>query len=132
MPIGGAVSATAAEAAAYDAMLHGDHEVALAAVGTASAESWYLRFLAGDARWALHDVRGADLEYARALELGPPAEDAALLRQRRASATTELAAIERARAAGVRNGALALGAGFLIALLFGLTLRRLGTGASPA
>ncbi|MCC6782923.1 MAG: fused MFS/spermidine synthase [Planctomycetes bacterium] len=132
IPIAGSSSATVAEAAAYDAMLHGDHEAALASVGTASAESWYLRFLAGDARWALHDVQGADLEYARALELEPPADEAALLTARRASATTELAAIERARAAGVRNGGLALGTGLLIALLFGLTLRRLGPVAAPA
>lgn len=127
--IAGATPEEEAAAAAFDAVQYGDFEAALAAVAGSRRETSYLRFVAGDARWALHDVRGADAEYAKALELSPSEGDVALLRGRRSDLGVEIDALDRASATATRNGWLsALAAAIAAVLVLGMA-RRIDRGA---
>ena len=122
--ISGATPEEEAAAAAFDAVQYGDFEAALGAVAGSRRETSYLRFLAGDARWALHDVRGADAEYATAIELSPSDDEMALLQGRRREVRAEIDALDRASATATRNGWLsALATAIAAAIVLGIVGR---------
>jgi len=126
LELAGPAEPAAAEKAAREALVASDYEKALAALRSASRESAYLRFLAGDVRWHLHDPVGAELEYARAKALDPRVVDEKLLADRQAR-VHELAAKQLAAdAVGRRNGWLALAASVGLLLLVAAAARRMG------
>lgn len=81
-------------------------EEVLAAVRSARAPTPYLRLLAGDARWVLHDVAGAQAEFAAALAADPEPELQRALATRSQNAGAFLASLERAESTATRNGLL--------------------------
>ncbi len=102
-------------------LVAGRAEACLAELGTASAMTPYLRLLAGDARWALHDAGGARAELRAAEAAGVDEGLGPHLARRLATVEEFLASTAAARAAGTRNGWLAVaGAAALLALGFGL------------
>jgi spermidine synthase len=110
----------------------------LAAVGRARSATPYLRLLAGDARWALHDVAGAHAEFTAALAL-PAAGDHAMpeavraaLTGRKQSAGELLASLQRAADTAGRNGLLVWLAVAAFAAAAGALVRRAATAARPA
>ncbi|MGA0868830.1 MAG: fused MFS/spermidine synthase [Planctomycetota bacterium] len=111
--------------ALYAASAEGAPEQVLALAQSARTASAYLRFAVGDARWRLHDVAGAVLEYEDALRLGADPSLRGALEQRVGQARSELEAARGAEAAGLRNGMLAACAGLCVGL-FGLGALRLG------
>ncbi|MBI5853515.1 MAG: fused MFS/spermidine synthase [Planctomycetes bacterium] len=118
-----------AATAAFDAVQHGDFEAALAAVAGSRRETAYLRLVAGDARWALHDVRGADAEYATALDLSPSDGDLRLLQGRRREVGVAIDALDRASATATRNGWYSALAAAIAAALVSAAARRIDRGA---
>jgi spermidine synthase len=83
----------------------------------------YLRLLAGDARWALHDLPGARAEFQAALRGEVDAETRGLLVAREARAAAQLEVFERAAGVTSRNGWLAA-LGVLLAAVATLALLR--------
>jgi hypothetical protein len=115
----------AAGEAARAHLLAGRAEACLATVASARVITPYLRVLAGDARWALHDPAGADAELRAAEAAGVAQELRGYLEGRLRIVGDFLAGIEAGRAAARRNGWLAaLCAAGLAAL--GVVLRRCG------
>lgn len=100
-----------------------DPDAALTEIGKAAGADSYLRLLAGDARWRLHDVQGAVLEYEEADRLGADPAFAAALTQRLRDARDEAGVRRRAGALATRNAWLALLACALL-LAMGMALAR--------
>jgi spermidine synthase len=111
--------------ALYVASSTGSAEQVVALAAEARAPDSYLRFAVGDARWRLHDVAGALLEYEDAVRLGPEPVLGAALDERMALARAEVHAAEVAQAAGRRNGVFAALAGAFVGL-FGFGALRFG------
>jgi len=88
----------------------GRPEAALDAIRAAREITPYLRLLAGDARWALHDVAGGRAEFAAALAAGPAPELREPLAARLRDTGEFLDALARAERIGARNGWLAAAA----------------------
>jgi spermidine synthase len=93
-------------------------EATLDTIAQAQEATPYLRLLAGDARWALHDLAGARAEFAAAVALQPDADLRGALAKRQREVTALLDGLERAEAIATRNGWLA--AALLGAAGFGL------------
>ncbi len=91
-------------------------------LGKAERETAYLRLLAGDCRWLLHDERGAEAEYRAALGLVPPESLEPLLRQRLSDLGQRLASLDRAAVRASANSWVACIAAF--GLLVGFTVLR--------
>jgi spermidine synthase len=114
--------------ALYVQSAEGTPEGVLAVARTARGPTAYLRFAVGDARWRLHDVAGALLEYEDARRLGADPQLQAALDERIVQVRREIAAAEDAAAAGRRNGwfAALAGCGVVVfgwgALRFGLAV----------
>jgi spermidine synthase len=102
-PCSGSLDPVAAESEAFAAAQRRDWDAVLTAVGRSRVETAYLRQLAGNARWSVRELRSAELEYRRALELAddPSVRDA--LAQGVARLADELEPIERAGAVAARN-----------------------------
>lgn len=111
--------------ALYVASSTGSAEQVVALAAGARAPDAYLRFAVGDARWRLHDVAGALLEYEDALRLGPEPTLRGALDDRIDLARSEVAAAEAAQVAGQRNGLLAALAGVFVGV-FGFGALRFG------
>jgi hypothetical protein len=84
--------------------------------------------LAGDARWVLHDVAGAQAEFTAALEADLGSELRQLLTARAASTGAFVDSLRRAEATGERNGRLVWLAVAVFAAVVWVLLRR----AAPA
>ncbi len=109
---GGARDETDVGNVAHALLAAGRPEAVLAEVRAARSMTPYLRLLAGDARWALHDVVGARAEFEAAL---PTTDDAGLrsaLTTRARDTTAFLAGLQRAASIATRNGWLAWLLGF--------------------
>ncbi|MFO1051985.1 MAG: fused MFS/spermidine synthase [Planctomycetota bacterium] len=108
---------------AHDAASHGDHEATLAAAADSSAATGYLRLLAGDARWALHEPRAAEAEYHSGLTLDADERTRSTLRDRLEALAPLLASKDLAdhSARHARNLARSAALGF-VALLIGAAL----------
>lgn len=94
----------AAELAAYEARQARDWTQVLQAVEQANAPSAYLRELAGDARWALRQLRSAATEYRAAAALAVEQGKRDDLLSRVAIVEQDLAPTLRAEAVASRNG----------------------------
>jgi len=108
--------------AARALLLEGNDAAVLEAVARAREPTPYLRLLAGDARWARHDVAGAEAEFRAALAAGPAPELRDLLAARARQTGEFLASLGRGAAAATRNGVwawvtAAAFAGVLVVLL---------------
>ena len=102
-------------------LVAGRAEACLLALAETRAMSPYLRLLAGDARWALHDAAGALAELRAAEAAGVGDELAPHLARRIAMVGGFLASTDAAAATGRRNGWLAGAFGVaLLAMGFGL------------
>ncbi len=120
----GRQAVTEAELAAFRARQRNDWNAVLGAVAGSKAATPYLRELAGDARWSLRQLRGANVEYAAALA---DAEDAAAARVQAkiANLGIDLEALDRAEAVAARNRGVAVACGVaLVGLLLAATSRR--------
>ena len=124
MPIGGDAEVASSEAKARQELLDADYEGVLATVRSSRTASAYLRFLAGDARWRLHDPAGAVCEYEAARALDPRVVEAQVLEQRLAGARQLAAKDAQARAVAARNAWLAWAVGLLGVAAVALLWRR--------
>lgn len=115
----GPLDVAAAELAAYEARRARDWALVLQAVERAKGPSAYLRELAGDARWALRQLRSAASEYRAAAALAVDQGKRDDLLARVAIVEQDLAPTLRAEAVAARNGALQ-------ALVLGVTLLLVG------
>ncbi|MDA0933899.1 MAG: fused MFS/spermidine synthase [Planctomycetota bacterium] len=111
--------------ALYIASASGASEQVMAIAQTARSPSAYLRFAVGDARWRLHDVAGALLEYEDAVRIGADPSLQGALDARIGMARSEIEAASAARSAGRRNGMMAALAGVGVGL-FGFGALRVG------
>ncbi len=121
----GPLDAVAAEADAYVALQRRDWLGVLRVVERAAADTAFLRQLAGNARWSMRELRSAQAEYRRALEL---AGDAALRERLGAdldAVTAELEPVEHAEHVAARNAWWQL-AVVVAAVLAVLGVRRAG------
>jgi spermidine synthase len=109
LPCRGAVRTEGAEIAAYGARVARDWRAVLRAVESSSAPSAYLRELAGDARWALRQMRCAIAEYEAGVALSEAPESTKRLQERLVQAQEQARPIELAARAAQRNGWLQFG-----------------------
>lgn len=109
----------AAELAAYEARQARDWALVLQAVEQANAPSAYLRELAGDARWALRQLRSAATEYRAAAALATDQGKRDDLLARVTIVEQDLEPTLRAEAVAARNGWLQ---GLVLAAALGLVL----------
>ena len=107
----------------FDRANHGDLEGVLEAVASSSTETAYLRLLAGDATWALHEPRAARVEYQRGLQLNPDDATRQLLEARTVGLAPFLSGKDLAEDSARRAGFVALGAALGLAVLFAFGLR---------
>ncbi|MEZ5965399.1 MAG: fused MFS/spermidine synthase [Planctomycetota bacterium] len=112
------------------ALVEGRAEDVLAAVRSARAPTPYLRLLAGDARWARHDVAGAHAEFEAAIADASAGELAAPLQARAKASGEFLSGLAHAEAVGLRNGRLLWGVGLGFLMAFFAVLRRTHAGAA--
>lgn len=82
----------------------------------------YLRLLAGDARWSLGDLRGAQAEFAAAMSV--PLDDALRvpLQGRTERIAAQVGALDRAAATAQRNGVLAMASALVAVLAVGYAM----------
>lgn len=111
--------------ALYIASANGASEQVMEIAKTAGSPSAYLRFAVGDARWRLHDVAGALLEYEDAVRIGADPSLQGALEERIGSARSEIESARAAQDAGRRNGMFAALAGVGVGL-FGFGALRIG------
>ncbi len=111
----------------YQRMLASDWEGVLAAATSASRPTGYLRLCLGDARWSLHQVRGALAEFRAAQQLGVDDSMRPALQQRIGNATVAVHDLDRAAWIAARNRWISIGAVLLVALLTAGVSRRLRT-----
>jgi spermidine synthase len=131
VPIGGTRPSEEVEQEVYGLASERDWEGVLRSVSSAAAATGYLRMMAGDARWRLHDQVGAAAEYDAALAIGA---DDSLLPELERRVGLVLAAREqgeRAERITARNGLLAIGAALVLAVL-AAAVHRLGRAPSRA
>lgn len=114
------------------ALTSGAFEEAKALLGTAGSWSAYLRYLAGDVRWQLHDPEGARLEYEEARRLDAKVVPAETLDTRIRGATELAAPLVHAASVGSRNGWLALAVGSALVGLCGWLVARQKMSSTPA
>lgn len=125
----GASAPDVVESQAHAALQVGDIDGLGAALARASAATPLLRLYAGDWRWFVHDLRGAEREYAAGLAIVKDAAIKAQLEQRHASAVDEVAKLDRAAGVTGRNGWLAALTMSGLVAAFWLSYRRI---AAPA
>jgi predicted membrane-bound spermidine synthase len=120
----GVVASVAAERHAAERAALADHEGVLDAVASSRDATAYLRLLAGDARWSLHEPRAAESEYVAALTLDPTHELEDLLQARRRDLAPLLQQLTRVDEARDRSAWWAIGALAGFAGLVGVAFRR--------
>jgi hypothetical protein len=108
-PCTGSVEPVAAELDAHAAARRRDWLGVLRAVGSARADSAFLRQLAGNARWSMRELRSARLEYRRALELADDPAMRSRLEDDATAVAAEIEPIERASHVAARNAWWQLG-----------------------
>ncbi len=122
-PMDGAVEPAEAERNATARRQAMDLEGALTSLRAARGATARLRLLAGDIRWLLRDLRGAEAEY-EAARAGADADLSAPLAERLQGVREELATLERAASIAARNGWLAAAAAVGAAVLAWFALSR--------
>ncbi|MGE0141869.1 MAG: fused MFS/spermidine synthase [Planctomycetota bacterium] len=120
----GTVASSEAERRAQECAGLGDHEGVLDAVASSSDATAYLRLLAGDARWSLHEPRAAESEYGAAVALRPASELDQLLQARRRGLAPLLEQMNRVDAAAERSAWWAMGSLVGFAALVWIAFRR--------
>jgi spermidine synthase len=121
----GSAPPAAAELDAYAARRRPDWIAVLAAVAASSAPTASLREWAGDARWALRELRSARAEFAAGIELASDQATRARLEGKLREIDAELVPVAQAEGVALRNGWLQAAAVALFALAL-VGARRLG------
>jgi hypothetical protein len=113
--------------AVYERALVSDWEAVIATATSARSASGYLRLMLGDARWSLHEIRGALAEWREARRLGVDASMEAALTSRLADGEQAVRELDRATTAMTRNQGVAIAAIVPLGLLAWWLRRRLST-----